>query len=107
MTIKEIQEQLKVGQVSPPQLAEMKDYLASISSEFLDRQLELHKEYADYFSINRSSHKSDNGCKLAFNRTDSGKLQLELDNTQRKIKVLREAISSHIRVYSDAARNMY
>ncbi|HYF04602.1 MAG TPA: hypothetical protein VEA59_00355 [Patescibacteria group bacterium] len=107
MDIQQIEQELKTGQVSPPRLAEMKDYLAAESSTIMDRQLELHMLYAKWFQNHRGLHKSDKSAYLAWCADELGKEELILETRQKKIKVLREAISSHLRVASDAARNMY
>lgn len=107
MNIKIIEEELKTGQVNPPRLAEMKDYLAVVSSEFMDRQLQLQLEYADWFSTNRDNYKSDKAARLGWQAIHQGREELTLETRQKRIKVLREAISSHLRVASDSARNMY
>lgn len=107
MDIKIIEEELKTGQVSPPRLAEMRDWLAGSCSSMMDRQLELQVLYADYFNFFRSDNKSDKSTSLKWEVKAEGKEQLQLETTQKKIKVLLQAISSHLRVHENMARNIY
>ena len=107
MNLETIEKELKTGQASPHRLAEMKDWLAGESSSMMDRQLELTMLYAKYFNDIRGEYKSDKAVRMAWIGGEWGKEEMELETRQRKIKVLREAISSHIRVASDEARNLY
>lgn len=107
MDILAIEKELKLGQVAPQKLAEMKDYLASYSSSLMDRQLELQIHYSDYFKAIRPNVKSDKAVKMEWLTTNNGREELEIETIQRKIKLLREAISSHLRVADNQARNLY
>jgi hypothetical protein len=107
MTIQEIEEILKIGQCPPTWLAEAKDWLASESSTLMDRQLELQIKFAEYFKEMREKFQSDNAVRMTWVTEPLGIEQISLETQQRKIKVLREAISSHLRVASDQARNLY
>lgn len=107
MDIPTIIENLKVGQNSPAWLAEAKDWLAGHSSSLMDRQIELQKIYASYFILERTEVKSDRAVLMLWRTSISGQEELNLENEQRKIKVLREAISSHLRVHDNQARNLY
>lgn len=107
MNLQDIQEVLKTGQNSPAWLASVKDWLAGESSTLMDEQLKLQTQYAGYFAAFRDTVKSDKAIHMRWRHTDEGKREMELETLQRKIKVLREAISSHLRVLSDQARNLY
>lgn len=105
MNIELIEERLKIGQVSPDELAKMKDWLAVESSSLMDRQDQLIDLYADYFHAQREFHKSDKACDNAWNIREEGREQRKLETYQKRIKVLREAISSHLRVAHDQTYN--
>lgn len=107
MDIIAIEKELKLGQVAPHKLAEMKDWLAGYSSSLMDKQLELQLNYAQYFEVVRETVKSDKAVKMEWLRTNEGKQEAELETIQKKIKLLREAISSHLRVADNQARNLY
>lgn len=107
MNLEIITKELSVGQVAPERLAQMKDYLAAFSASLMDRQLELQLEFAGWFQTNRERFKSDKAAQLEWETSDRGVEQLTLETRQKKIKVLREAISSHLRVASDQARNLF
>ena len=107
MNIDEITQELKTGQVNPPRLAEMKDWLAGESSTIMDRQLELQQDYARFYSLKREGVKSDKAVKMLWQALPDGIEEMILETRQKKIKVLREAISSHLRVAEGVARNMY
>ena len=106
MNLEIIETELRTGQVPPPRLAEMKDWLASESSTLMDRQLELQIAYANFYEICKPNN-TDKGVLQAWRRTGQGLEDLKLDTAQKKIKVLREAISSHLRVAESQARNLY
>lgn len=106
-TLEVIENALRVGQVAPPTLASYKDWLAAESSTLMDKQLERQLSYASYYEAHREAYKSDKGLLQAWRRTAEGREELMLDTAQKKIKVLREAISSHLRVADNAARNLY
>ena len=107
MTIKEIEEKLKEGQVNPQELAEMSDFLAGTSSSLMDRQLELQKQYADYFTTLRKNFQSDKAVLMDWQSSASGMEQLELETTQKKIKTLSQTIGRHLKVAHDQAYNRY
>jgi hypothetical protein len=107
MDIETIERELKTGQVPPPRLAEMRDWLSVEASSKMDRQDQLVDLYADYFHVNRASFKSDKACDNAWDLTDLGREQRRLETYQKRIKLLIATIASHLRVASDAARNLY
>lgn len=107
MNLEIVESNLKDGQVPPHKLAIMKDWLAGYSSSLMDRQLALQLNYATYFKLNREKVKSDKALKMEWLNTESGKEESELEVIQKKIKLLREAISSHLRVADNQARNLY
>lgn len=107
MNIETIESELSTGQIPPQRLAEMKDWLSAQSSRLMDRQLELQMYYAYFYNSVRTDHKSDKSVLMAWRAKDEGKEEMKLEVTQKKIKTLREAVSSHLRVHSDQARNMY
>jgi hypothetical protein len=88
-------------------LADAKDWLAGTSATLMDEQLQIQLAYSQYFLMHRNEYKSDNALRQSWYALPAGKRQLEIETEQRRIKVLREAISSHLRVASDAARNLY
>jgi hypothetical protein len=105
MEIKTIAEELKIGQVEPGRLAEMSDWLAGTSSSLMDRQLELQVLYAEYFDVQREFHDSDKATDNAWKRNKAGLEQLQLETTQKKIKVLLQTIGRHLKVAHDQAYN--
>ncbi len=107
MNLELIEQQLKLGQTPPPLLADYKDWLSAEASSLMDRQAELTILFSDWFFENRKDHKSDKACQIAWYTKDEGREQLLLETRQRKIKTLREAISSHLRIASDMARNLF
>lgn len=105
-TLQDIEKELATGQIPPHRLAEFKDWLAAESSTLMDRQLELQLRYADFYEVHKPD-KTDKGVLQSWLRTAQGMEGLTLETRQKKIKVLREAISSHLRVASDQAHNLY
>jgi hypothetical protein len=65
MNIAFIEETLRKGQVPPPLLAEMRDWLSVESSSRMDRQDELIDLYADWFHANREKFKSEKPTRSA------------------------------------------
>lgn len=107
MDIPSIEERLKLGQVTPGEIAYMKDYLSGVSSQYMDRELQLKMMFADFFVLKKPELGSDKHVQMAWNATEHGKEELVLKNKQAKIKVLLSALGSHLKVFSDQARNMY
>lgn len=107
MNIEQIQQDLKTGQLSPPQLAEYKDWLSAESASDMDRQLELQLLFTDFFTAKRAEYKSDKAVQMAWQATPEGREQLLLETKQKKMKVLIQTISSHLRVAHDQALNLY
>lgn len=103
--LNEIQEALKVGQVTPGELAAMKDFLAGYSSSLMERQLQLQLQYASFFRLIREHKGSDKAVLMDWRNGDMGKEELTLEVTQKRIKTLMGAISSHLRVAHDEAYN--
>jgi len=106
MNLETIEQELRTGQVPPPRLAELRDFLAVESSSKMDRQDQLIDLYADYFHANRVLHKSDKATDNAWGMTDLGKEQRRLETYQKRIKLLIGTISSHLRVAELQARNL-
>lgn len=107
MNIDQIQKELKTGQVAPHTLAQYKDFLAASASEILDEQLSLQLGYSQYFMENRDKYKSDNALRQSWSLKEEGKRELTLHTMQKRIKSLVGAISSHLRLSSEEARNIY
>lgn len=107
MDIKTIEEDLKTGQVPPPKLAEYRDWLSGTSSSMMDRQLELQIKYAENYKRIRELVDSDKAALMFWQDSQEGKEEMCLDTMQKKIKVLLQAISSHLRVHENMARNIY
>lgn len=106
MNLETIESEMRTGQVPPQRLAEMKDWLAAESSSLMDRQLELQLRYADFYEVHKPET-TDKGVLQKWRRTAQGMEELTLETRQKKIKNLREAISSHLRVADNQARNLY
>lgn len=107
MNLDNIEKELAQGQVSPPRLAEMRDWMAAYSSSLMDRQDQLVDLYADWFHLNRPNYKSDKACDNAWDRTEAGKEQRRLETLQKRLKLLIAAVASHVRIASDQARNLF
>lgn len=107
MDISIIEQELKTGQVAPERLAQMSDYLAGTSSSLMDEELHIQNTYAEFFKIHRETVKSDKALLMLFRTTGIGKRQMEVETTQKKIKVLSQTIGRHLKVAHDQAYNRY
>jgi hypothetical protein len=107
MTIETIQKDLAGGQVPPPTLAEYRDFLAATQTALMDRLMELQFLYTKFFNSNRFVHKSDTAVKMAWRGTPEGEEEIKLETKFKQIKLLIGAISSHLRVAENVARNLY
>ncbi len=107
MTLEEIEQEIEGGQVAPPRLAEINDYLAAQASSKADRQLWIQKEYAKYYQHTRELVKSDKAVEMNWRNNILGLEEMDLETYQRRIKSLKGAIRDHLRVHENMARNLY
>lgn len=107
MTIEIIENELKVGQVSPHRLVEMSDWLAAHSSSLMDRHEELIQANVAFFNLHRAEHKSDKAVERAWEATTMGMELRIAETTQKRITTLLRAISRHLKVLQMEAFNHF
>lgn len=107
MNLNTIQDLLKNPQATPRQLAEAKDWLAGEASYLLEKELGLNLQYAVFFNAERPNYQSDKQVQKLWETTPLGIDHLTVQNTQKRIKLLISAISSHLKVLNDESYNRY
>ncbi len=92
---------------TPHQIAEDRMAMAEEYSRYSGEFAKLIKVQADYFVLNRESHKSDNSCQKSFDRTEDG---VKMVVIKMKLKALEKQLSASntmLRLLENEAKNLY
>ncbi len=94
-------------QKTPHQLAEERMGMAEEYSRYSGEFAKLIKLQADFFGLQRESHKSDTACQRAFDRTEDG---VKMAIIKMKLKALENQMSASntmLRLMENEAKSLY
>ena len=107
MTLEEIQEQMREGQLTPHQMSEFKTRLAGEYSHFSEQLEDVLLKKPSVWMEMRKSLKSDTSTDRAWDGTEMGLIEMKLRLRCKRIEKLISALSSALRVKEGEARNEY
>jgi hypothetical protein len=108
MTFEELLLKMKSGEEFTPQ--QCLSYAEVLVGEMclLDTKLEtLIMDRAKYQADNRANHKSDKACSNAWDMTDKGVEMIKIQGRLRRIKEVKSALKSRLRVKEMEAKNLF
>lgn len=107
MTIESIEESLRIGQVAPHELAEMRGFLASEYSYHAGQLQEILTKKPSVWNLLRKDLQSDKATDRAWEATEQGISEMNFRYMLKRIEKLMSGIKSLLSIAEGEARNQY